>query len=163
MSKGEGAKIALQFTQDITSDVSSLATAFAVSGSQLQHVDGILIAGDYQVNDVAKVDGNKKKLILNMKPLKRFNNVVGSITVKYDAALGNLAGCGGTVGSFTTDFIPTELIPKINPWQRERVSVAVALNVLATKVYYSNAYESEHITCAAILTVSVTNVGTKPL
>jgi hypothetical protein len=76
---------------------------------------GTLANSDIQVLSVEAYPSNSKQIILNTKPLKRFNNVQGNITISYNAVLGNLQGVGGVVQSFTQVFTPADLVRVPNP------------------------------------------------
>jgi len=52
--KGRGAKIVLQFTDDLTSIPSGAASAFTVSGQERLHAGGPLVDGDYQVESLSR-------------------------------------------------------------------------------------------------------------
>ena len=54
MSKGEGRKIAIKFTDDLVGDVAGNEGAFSVKGKEYNHVNGVLIDGDYQVEKVER-------------------------------------------------------------------------------------------------------------
>lgn len=54
MSKGEGRKIAIKFTDDLVGDVAGNEGAFSVKGKEYNHVDGVLIDGDYQIETVER-------------------------------------------------------------------------------------------------------------
>jgi hypothetical protein len=78
-------------------------------------------------------------LLLNTKPLKRFHNTEGNITISYNATLGNLQGLGGVVQSFTQVFTPADLVRVPNPLCIENiksdiVDYVVALNPIIDKV-----------------------------
>jgi len=47
MSKGEGKKIVIKFTQDLVSDVSGNESAMTITGQEFQHVDGPLLDKEY--------------------------------------------------------------------------------------------------------------------
>ena len=54
MSKGEGLKIGIKFTQDIVGDISGNENAFTVTGKEYQYVNSVLIPGNYIVNTVER-------------------------------------------------------------------------------------------------------------
>jgi hypothetical protein len=82
-------------------------------------------------------------ILLTMDPLKRFNNVEGDLTVKYDASKGSLSGRGGAIESFTETFTPTDLVPKPNPGVAETIINIPSINTAFTKVTYNSRYASD--------------------
>lgn len=54
MNKGQGQKIAIQFTEDLTGNVSGNESAFSVTGQELLHIGGELVDGDYQIDTVER-------------------------------------------------------------------------------------------------------------
>ena len=54
MSKGEGLKIGIKFTQDIVGDISGNELAFKVTGQEYKYINGPLIDGDYQIASVER-------------------------------------------------------------------------------------------------------------
>lgn len=50
--KGDGAKIAIKFTEDLVGSVDGNKAAFTVEGKEYQYVGGPLLDGDYQVDEV---------------------------------------------------------------------------------------------------------------
>ncbi len=114
----------------------------------------------------AKVDikyGLVDTILLTMNPLKRFNNVEGDLTVKYDAAKGNLTGAGGAVESFEVEFTPTDLVQTPNPGITDTLTVEMdQINIDFLKITYTEAYmiETEKITVApAETTIMLTHVS----
>ncbi len=90
-------------------------------------------------------------ILLTMKPLKRFNNVEGKLTVAYDALIGNLTGGGGAVESFEKEFTPTDLVATPNPRVTEFVSVApVAVTADLISIEHLDAFAEETITVAPV-------------
>ena len=53
MSKGEGKKIAIRFNDKLIGAVTDNLAAFTVTGNELLHVDGVQIAGNYEVESVS--------------------------------------------------------------------------------------------------------------
>lgn len=127
--------------------------AFSIIGKERKHINGELIDGDYQVEKIERHPTEEKAILLTMKPLKRFNNVEGDLTVKYDANLGNLAGEGGAVESFEHAFMPADLVPKLNPYVAERITVSPNISTDFIKVDYSSRYASEKITATPNISV----------
>lgn len=54
MSKGEGRKIAIKFTEDLVGDVRGNESAFTITGQEYKYVNGPLIDGNYLVDKVEK-------------------------------------------------------------------------------------------------------------
>ena len=88
-------------------------------------------------------DAPQDTILLTMDPLKRFNNVEGNLTVKYDASKGNLSGRGGAVESFIETFTPTDLVPKPNPGVAETIINIPSIDTAFTKVTYNSRYASD--------------------
>lgn len=152
MSKGLGFKIALQFTENLIGDVDGNVAAFSVTGKQRKHIRGELIDGDYQVDTITRHSDSglaDNTIVLTMRTFKRFNNVEGDLTVKYDAHIGNLTGKGGFVDSFEVDFGPEDLVPMPNPWDDEYFSVVASAEVDFLRVIYNEAPEEEKFTVSA--------------
>jgi hypothetical protein len=127
--------------------------AFTVTGKERKHINGVLIDGDYEVYKVEPHPTEEKSILLIMNPIKRFNNVEGDLTVKYDASKGSLSGRGGAVESFIETFTPTDLVPKPNPGVAEKITIMPNISNDFIKVDYNYRYTSEKIT--AIPNISV--------
>lgn len=54
MSKGDGLKIGIKFTEDLVGDVSGSEDAFAITGKEYKYVNGALIDKVYQVDKVER-------------------------------------------------------------------------------------------------------------
>lgn len=134
--------------------------AFTVSGHQYDmQPDGTLIEGSYQVEGVSAYLGNDHAILLTMQPLKRFHNVEGSLAVSYDSTIGNLAGAGGPVESFSVSFTPDALVQKPNPHDPEHIEIAgISVTAPLIRIYYSNYQTGEErieitsVTAAGVLT-----------
>ena len=137
--------------------------AFAVTGQQYLHVNGPLIAGDYQIDTVTRHPTEPRTLLLTLKSLKRFNNVEGDLTITYDKSLGNLTSPGGVIESFSIAFTPTGLVKKINPWDRENLTVLLTPTFVVSQVNYKYGYTTERLTAQILPTITVTKVGSNPL
>lgn len=101
----------------------------------------------------------KDTILLTMKPLKRFNNVEGELTVSYDQTKGTLKGEGGSVESFEHSFLPTDLVPVPNPYSPERLIIKHRIEGNFIRIYYTRAYVNEKITAKPNLIVDFINVG----
>jgi hypothetical protein len=53
-TKGQGAKVGIKFTEDLTGDVTGNAGAFSITGQQRLHIGGELVNGDYQIDSVER-------------------------------------------------------------------------------------------------------------
>ena len=62
MSKSEGLKIGMKFTQDLIGDVSGNEQSFLITGKEYQYVNGTLIDGNYQVEKVERYPTPKEWL-----------------------------------------------------------------------------------------------------
>lgn len=60
MSKGDGLKIGIKFTEDLVGDVTGNESAFTITGQEYKYVDGPLIDGDYLVDKVERYPAPKK-------------------------------------------------------------------------------------------------------
>lgn len=100
-------------------------------------------------------DAPDDTILLTMKPLKRFHNVKGSLTVAYNAEVGNLAGKGGSVASFTIPFTPSGLIGKPNPNELENIQITeVSATGIMTSMHYTSVEEkAENIEISLITAV----------
>lgn len=99
--------------------------AFTIEGQEHLHVKGELISGDYQVKKVEPYPDSSNAILLTMKPLNRFRNVEGNLTIKYDQSKGNLAGIGGVVEGFERAFSPNDLIQVPNPLNDENITLGI--------------------------------------
>ena len=143
MSKGQGQKIAIKFTEEILGDVSSNVAAFSVSGKQYKYVNGPLLDMTYQVVGVEMHPTELKTILLTFADLSRFPTVEGDLTISYDASEGDLAGIGGAVESFTRVFTPLDLIPEPNPNQAETITVVPIITLDYQEVAYLKGYAKE--------------------
>ncbi len=103
-------------------------------------------------------DAPQDTILLTMDPLKRFNNVEGELTVKYDASKGSLSGRGGPVESFTETFLPIDLEPKPNPHVVEAIISIPSINTAFTKVTYNSRHASD---CVVAKNPSIAVIFTK--
>ena len=112
MSKGEGKKIAIKFTQPLIGDVTENESAFTVTGQEYQYIDGPdnngqLINKTYVVTSIFNHPTEPNSILLEF--INEFRNVQGSLSISYNQALGTLTGVGGAVASFTETFLPEDL------------------------------------------------------
>lgn len=124
-----------------------LKDAFSITGQQYTYEpEGTLTAGDYQLETVSAYPNNDKAILLAFKPLKRFHNVEGNLTITYDSAKGNLAGYAGPVSSFSQSFLPADLIKKPNPNDAEHIEIkSITASGSLLRVYYTDTKSEEHI------------------
>ena len=54
MSKGDGLKIGIKFTEDIVGDATGNESAFTITWKEYKYVNGNLIDGNYQVDKVER-------------------------------------------------------------------------------------------------------------
>lgn len=98
-----------------------------------------LIEKEYPVDDVTRNGEALNEVAITMtdNSLDWFRNVVGDLTVKYNAASGNLAGLGGPVESFEVSFSPDGLEAKNHPNNAETVGLDIQFPVFAfSKIEY---------------------------
>ena len=165
MSKAEGKRIIIKFTEPITSDVLGNEDAFTVTGKEYKWVDGpdyngLLIDKNYQVVSVdSHPTLDDKHIRLTLSDNSRFNSVVGDLTVGYDQTLGSLSGNGGVVASFAETFIPNDLVEQGNPRVREYISTSISGSIDFIELEKINAYsEKEYITANISGTVELINI-----
>ncbi len=108
---------------------------------------------------IEEPDAPQDKIRIVMDEFSRFPSVVGDITVEYDATIGNLAGRGGPVESFTEEFTPTGLVQKPNPGPAENFKMTAAAAVDFIKIEYNNRYTAENFKITAAATITLTFVG----
>lgn len=70
-------------------------------------------------------------------------NMVGNISVAYSG--GTWRGLGGPVADFNFEFTPNNLEPKNHTHDAEHVTANVNVNATLTRIYYTDASETEHI------------------
>lgn len=85
--------------------------AFTITGQEYQWVDGPghngeLISKTYPVLLAQTHPTEPNSILLD---IAGFRNVQGGLTISYNQSLGNLAGIGGAVASFTETFTPADL------------------------------------------------------
>ena len=122
--------------------------AFTVTGQEYDmEPEGTLYTQSYDVISVEAYPEDEYAILLSILPLDRFHRVQGDLTVTYDSTLGNLAGYGGPVASFTVPFTPKDLVNKPHPHDPERIELAsLAVTGTLIHIYYSDLNEAyEHI------------------
>jgi hypothetical protein len=101
------------------------------------------------------------EIMLTVEPNDRFNSVVGNLTVAYNSTIGNLAGSGGPVASFSQAFAPADLVAKPHQNDQEHIAItSVTANGTLTAIQYLSAKADEHISITGITAVGVlTNIN----
>ena len=107
---------------------------------------------------IEEPDAPQDKIRIVMDDFSRFPTVEGNLTVEYDASVGNLAGRGGPVESFTEEFTPTGLVQKPNPGPAENFKMTAAAAVDFIKIEYNNRYTAENFKITAAATITLTFV-----
>jgi hypothetical protein len=112
MSKAEGKRIAIKFNIPLVGDVSGNSAAFTITGQEYQwsngpNYNGPIVNKTYSVTSVSNHPIEPNCILLELST--GFRNVFGLLTVKYNQALGNLAGAGGAVANFEKTFAPEDL------------------------------------------------------
>ena len=161
MSKSDGLKIGIRFTEDLTGDVSGSVSAFSITGKEYKYVHGALMDKIYTVVSVEPHPTEPKSILLTIDWWSRFNNIEGDLTISYDASKGSLEGAGGAVESFEIEFTPEDLIQTPNPNEEELIKAYPYEIVLdLNELEYKNGYLEETIKAypyAIVLTL--TDVG----
>lgn len=103
------------------------------------------------------------KILITIDWWSRFNNVEEKIKVEYDASLGNLAGSGGAVESFTREFLPTELVATPNPNAEENISVAPFVFAELKDVEYPKGYGEQGNISVAPFEVTATLINVEDI
>lgn len=99
-----------------------------VSDSSGETLNGVKLTVVISTSNIVK---------LNMKPLEKFNNAAGPITVAYSG--GYLMGEGGPVEPFEETFTPTDLIMKPNQMVRERLELSdISINAQVIPIIYTD-------------------------
>ena len=148
MSKQEGKKIGIEFTQALVGDVNGNLLAFTITGQEYKYVNGPLINGDYKIEKIEPHPTRENSILLTMKALKDFNKVEGLLTINYDATKGNLSGQGGAIDSFVTSFSPVDLVQVPNPGIVETITGAPTIAINYLEVTCHKGYAAETITAA---------------
>ena len=134
--------------------------SFTVSGQEKKYIGGEFVNGDYHVDIVERhpTSNSENTILLTMKPTKRFNNVEGQLTVEYDNLKGDLQGEAGFVESFSIEFLPTDLIQKLNPIVTERFIANPTLDVNYIKVSYRSRHGEERFIATPNCIVNLINI-----
>ncbi|HZJ98904.1 MAG TPA: discoidin domain-containing protein [Tissierellaceae bacterium] len=141
--------------------VGSKIAGFTVKGQQYKYINGPLLDKEYVIENVSAHPTIDKAVLIEFNTFGRFPTAEGNLTVEYDATVGNLAGRGGFVESFTETFTPLELAPEHNPGIIETLTVAPAeLEVNFIPITYHKRYTEDTLTVApAELEVNLIYVG----
>lgn len=100
----------------------------------------------------------KDSLLLTMNPYKRFHNVEGILTVKYDMTKGNLQGQGGYVESFEVDFTPEDLVPLPNPIISDKFVISAEAEVVFFKITYHHRFANEKFIITPIVNIDFIHI-----
>lgn len=120
--------------------------AFLITGSEYDMLpEGALMSTIYRPKSVEAYPDNDHAILLTMDRYETFRNVVGNLTVAYNATVGNLAGLGGRVVSFSTSLSPSNLgLKPLNLHDPEHINLAlVAPIAVLTRIDYTNAQTGE--------------------
>lgn len=100
-------------------------------------------------------------LVLNMHPRQRFPSAAGDISVAYDAVLGDLAGIGGPVASFTRVFSPQDLVSKPHQNNQERLDISdISAEGIRMRVGYINTkIEDDYIDLGVVAVGILTHIN----
>lgn len=151
MSKGEGKKIGIEFTNALVGDVSGNVSAFTIKGKEHKHTNGPLLDKTYEIASIESHPARDNSLLITMKEGHNFNNVSGNLTITYDKNMGTLSGVVGEVESFTRAFKPTDLVPEPTPGVSETISLApTRLDIELAPIEYVDVFieETERIAVA---------------
>ena len=164
MSKSDGLKIGIRFTEDLTGDVSGSVSAFSITGKEYKYVNGELIDKSYQVVSVESHPTEPKSILLTIDWWSRFNNIEGDLTISYDASKGSLEGAGGAVESFEIEFTPQDLVQTPNPNVEETIKaypyeIVLNLNELEFKSIYAKPADNLIQAYPYAIVLTLTDVG----
>lgn len=115
--------------------------AFSITGSEYDMLpEGVLGSAIYRPYTVEAYPDNDHAILLTMDNYETFRNVVGSLEIAYDATIGNLAGLGGKVVSFSTSLSPTGLVLRpLNLHDPEHIDlVSIAPVAVLTHIYHTD-------------------------
>jgi len=112
--------------------------AFTVTGQEPLYIQypseelGELVDSDIQIDRVEAYPSTPSQMILHTKPLNRFHNTEGLLTVTYDKNLGNLQGIGGIVDNFSVACTPLDIVRVPNPSvEPENINIALSSYTIA--------------------------------
>lgn len=115
-----------------------------VSDSNGESLNGVTLTVVISTSNIVK---------LNMKPLDKFNNAAGPITVVYSG--GYLMGEGGPVEPFEETFTPTDLIMKPNQMVRERLELSsLDINSKLKDINYIDNIVRENLVISNLLIIT---------
>jgi hypothetical protein len=116
------------------------------------------VISDLKVSDA--FDALRNSFLIRTKPLERFNNAVGPLTVSYDVTKGNLKGLGGGVQSFSGQFVPEDLTRKPNQHIEETIFISTTLDYSFIRINRHKLLNDSNIGIGIGNTViTFTNVG----
>lgn len=142
----------LEFTCQNSGSQSGNEDAFIISGQEYKWLDGsthngVLINKTYPVLLVQTHPTELNSILLD---IASFRNVHGDITVSYNQSLGNLAGTGGTVESFTKIFTPADLVEGLTNTSgavgiHDYIEATVGGSIQLTNISKLSIYSTEYI------------------
>lgn len=126
--------------------------AFTVTGQVYNWVpNGELVSEEFKVAKVYAHPTVEKAVLLEIEDNDRFESAIGNLTIEYDKSLGNLAGYGGPVDSFSIALTPADLVWKGDQNDQEHVELTnVAITPNLIHVYYTGVKEDEAIELSSI-------------
>lgn len=167
MSKGEGLKIGIKFTDALLGDVTDNVPAFTITGEEFKYVNGPdnngpLLSVNYEVESVDNHESVDNSILITMKEFNNFRNVIGNLNVKYDSKVGTLFGRDGLVESFEYSFTPEDLESLPNPGHSERVGAKVGqADIELKEIQYLDVVSESHVIGASVgeTTISLKDVN----
>lgn len=156
MAKTDGLYIAIVFNLPITSTIAECPTAaFTITTQEYTFVPGgVLQNKQYTVSAIAAHPSVDNAIRLAFAPGEgSIRNAASDITVAYNSAVGNLAGTGGPVESFSVAFTPSDLLAKPDVNDPENIEItSIQVTGILSLIVYHNAYNGgEYIEIAGIL------------
>ena len=134
--------------------------AFKVIGQEYKYVNGPLITKEYPVDKVEYHPTEAKSILLTMQQHEEFNNVIGDLTVEYDATAGSLLGIGGGVESFSVNFRPLNLVKTPSPNPEENITVSPSISLDFVPITYEGREASDSLSVApAVFSVELIQTG----
>lgn len=97
MSKSDGLKIGIRFTEDLVGDVTDNKDAFAVTGKEYKYVNGTLLDREYQVDKVERY--GVPIIWSNVEEYNLIEGDVDTLYEKYDTAATDTYLPNGTKGN----------------------------------------------------------------
>lgn len=166
MSKGEGKKISIKFTQPIVNIpvdgiIEVNPEAFTISGEEYLYVNGPdnngeLLEKQYYVKNVNFHPTESNAILLEIE--NPFNSVECDLTVSYNKAKGTIEGLGGLVESFEETFTPIGLVKTPNPGITEYINTDLDLGITLVELIFTKGYNTEYINTELTLSIELMNI-----